>query len=142
MPKRIVQQAGAVVFRVSRGRLQILLVRARRTPDQWIFPKGHIEDGETAKQAAIRETQEEAGVDGDALARLRPRVEFDIGTIVVRVQYYLVRATRTVGESEGRDKKWVAPSTALRLATHDSARAVLRSALAEISRRQLRRAAP
>ena len=122
----MVEQAGAVVYRLSQGRrIQILLVRARRTPGQWIFPKGHIEEGETAKAAAIRETQEEAGVDGDAVARLSPRVEFEIGTLIVRVQYFLVRATGKVDDSENREKKWLAPAAARDLLTHDSAKAVL-----------------
>jgi 8-oxo-dGTP pyrophosphatase MutT (NUDIX family) len=138
----MVEQAGAVVYRLSQGRVQILLVRARRTPGQWIFPKGHIEEGETAKAAAIRETQEEAGVDGDAVARLSPCVEFEIGTLMVRVQYFLVRATGKMDDSENREKKWLAPAAALDLLTHDSAKAVLRAALAEITRRRLRPAMP
>ena len=142
MPTRIVRQAGAVVFRVRRSRLQILLVRARRTPGLWIFPKGHIEKGENAKTAALRETQEEAGVDGRAVARLTPRIEFNVGTMLVRVQYYLVRATGTVAESEDREKTWRAPAAALKLVTHDGARAVLRSAVAEINRWRRRRATP
>ena len=30
----------------------------------WLFPKGHIEDGETDEEAAIREIQEETGLTG------------------------------------------------------------------------------
>lgn len=133
MPVPTVHQAGAVVFRLRAGRPQILLVRARRTPGQWIFPKGHIEDGESPQNAAVRETQEEAGVDGEPLARLRPRVEFTVGRTHVRVRYFLLRATGRVASSEERKKRWVAPATAARLLSHDAARTVLRAAVARIA---------
>ena len=34
------------------------------------MPKGHIEPGETAEQAAVREVKEETGIDGSVLASL------------------------------------------------------------------------
>ncbi len=36
----------------------------------WSLPKGHIEDGETAEQAALREVHEETGIAGEILAEL------------------------------------------------------------------------
>lgn len=36
----------------------------------WSLPKGHIEDGETAEQAAVREVEEETGIAGEILAEL------------------------------------------------------------------------
>jgi len=53
--------AGGVIFRVTRaGDLEILLVADHF--DRWTIPKGHIEEGETAQETAIREIGEEAGV--------------------------------------------------------------------------------
>lgn len=49
--------AGGVVFD-SQG--QVLVLRHRR--GEWVFPKGHIDPGETPLQAALREVEEEAGV--------------------------------------------------------------------------------
>lgn len=43
---------------------EILLVQSRWTAGVWLFPKGSVERGETGKEAAIRETREEAGVTG------------------------------------------------------------------------------
>lgn len=36
----------------------------------WSLPKGHIEAGETAEQAALREVEEETGIAGEILAEL------------------------------------------------------------------------
>lgn len=42
----------------------------RRGRMLWSLPKGHIEQGETAEQTAIREVAEETGIRGDVLAAL------------------------------------------------------------------------
>jgi 8-oxo-dGTP pyrophosphatase MutT (NUDIX family) len=63
----MVFQAGAVVFKIVDGAPQIMLVRAKKTPEHWIFPKGHVEAGETAEIAAARELEEEAGIRGESL---------------------------------------------------------------------------
>jgi len=36
----------------------------------WSLPKGHLEDGETAEDAAVREVEEETGIRGRVLAPL------------------------------------------------------------------------
>ena len=132
MAKTLVEQAGAVVFRRAGDGLEILLVRAKKTPNQWIFPKGHIEAGESAQDAAVRETREEAGVIGRVVKPLTPPLEFESGGERVRVRYYLVKATGETRPSEVRDKKWCAPAAATRDLSHDDARDLLRRALPAI----------
>lgn len=55
--KKIVEGAGGVVFN---GKGQILVLGHRN--GTWVFPKGHIDPGETHIIAAIREVEEEGGV--------------------------------------------------------------------------------
>ena len=52
---------GAVVFRDINGEVKYLLIKNRRSA-HWGFPKGHIEQGETLEQTALREVLEETGL--------------------------------------------------------------------------------
>ncbi len=55
------RSCGAIVFRKGDDGLErVLLVQHK--PGHWSFPKGHVEAGETDRQAAIREVEEETGV--------------------------------------------------------------------------------
>jgi 8-oxo-dGTP pyrophosphatase MutT (NUDIX family) len=62
----------------------------------WSLPKGHIEVGETAEQAAVREVEEETGISGEILAELGT-IDFwfvaDGRRIHKTVRHYLLRAT-------------------------------------------------
>ncbi len=60
--------AGGVVLRRVGDELEVLLVRYHS--GDWAFPKGHIEAGETPRQTAVREVQEETGVQAHILAAL------------------------------------------------------------------------
>jgi 8-oxo-dGTP pyrophosphatase MutT (NUDIX family) len=129
VPQRV-PQAGSVVLRSEGGRLSVLLVRSKKDPTIWVFPKGHIEDGEDAPGTALRETWEEAGVQGEIIAPVGAPLEFDSGGEPVSVLYYLVRARREAPSPEGRDKQWLAVDDALNVLAFESARQKLREAIA------------
>ena len=61
----MIRQGGAIVVRRTGTEPEVLLVRAKKDPRYWIFPKGHQERGETLAQTAVRELREEAGVIGE-----------------------------------------------------------------------------
>jgi 8-oxo-dGTP pyrophosphatase MutT (NUDIX family) len=123
-----VEQAGGVVFRRDGAGISILLVRAKRDPSAWIFPKGHIEPGETARATAVRETMEEAGVHGQAIGGIGDPQEFEWAGRWYRVQYFLIRMTSESDETDGRAKAWFPFDEALDRVSFDSARALLHQA--------------
>jgi 8-oxo-dGTP pyrophosphatase MutT (NUDIX family) len=83
------RSAGGVVVRGA-----TLLLISTQEGKRWQLPKGHIEEGETPEQAAVREVKEETGIAGRVVARL-PEVEYwyvEKGKLRVhkRVDYFLL----------------------------------------------------
>jgi 8-oxo-dGTP pyrophosphatase MutT (NUDIX family) len=64
------RSAGGLVVRGP----EVLLI-ALKDGRRWQLPKGHIEGGETAEEAAVREVREETGVTGRPVERL-PRIDY------------------------------------------------------------------
>ena len=56
-------QFGALCYRITDGKIQVLLITSRRT-QRWILPKGWPENGMTPGESAANEAMEEAGVTG------------------------------------------------------------------------------
>lgn len=53
--------AGGIVYRKNGKGIEILLIQDAK--DRWTIPKGHIEEGEVAKDTAAREIKEETGLE-------------------------------------------------------------------------------
>ena len=125
-----VAQAGGIVFRPAGGGsvgVSVLLVSSKKEPGNWIFPKGHVEPGESASEAALRETEEEAGVDGDLLGPVGA-LEFDWRSQRYRVEYFLIRARSETDTTDGRTKVWLPFDEALARLTYEDSRRLLREA--------------
>jgi 8-oxo-dGTP diphosphatase len=61
MARAPVMAAGGIVLR--RGEAPLIAVVRQRKRNEWVLPKGKLDDGETPKQAAHREVLEETGHD-------------------------------------------------------------------------------
>jgi 8-oxo-dGTP pyrophosphatase MutT (NUDIX family) len=92
----------------------------------WSLPKGHIEAGESAEQAAVREVEEETGIQGIVLAELGT-IDYwfvaDGRRIHKTVHHFLMRATGgelSDADIEVTEVAWVAlPDIRARLAYPD-----------------------
>ena len=105
---------------------QVLLVTAKRNSKNWIFPKGHIEKGETPEQAALRETKEEAGIVGKLIGPAGV-LEYGFLGAKARVEYFLVQFKREAGPPEdGRQRTWCRLEEALERLNYKNTRKLLR----------------
>jgi len=100
--------AGGIVYRVNEKReIEILLIQDSK--DRWTIPKGHIEPGETAKQAAEREIKEETGLSKVTVLSWLGKINFRYrraqSLVLMSTQIYLVRAE---GDTNRHKKeKWM-----------------------------------
>ncbi len=116
-----VHQAGAVAVRRRHDVAEVLVVRAKKNPGDWIFPKGHLEPGEEAPAAAVRELREEGGVIGEA-ADLLGISSFIAAGRRVEVSYYLVWFTANGVADEERERQWLTFDAARTVLTYEDAR--------------------
>lgn len=111
---------------------------ATRGRSRWGLPKGAVSPGETSEQAALREVQEETGLDAEIIGLL-DTIEyfFRAGDTLIKksVDFYLMRyagGTMTPQLSEVDDAEWVALPEAIQRASFDSERKLLSLALEQI----------
>ncbi len=126
MTKSIIEQAGAIVFKPAKSGPLILIVKAKKDPSHWIFPKGHIDPGETAEEAGLRELGEEAGIAGK-IVQAAGTEEFTAADKTYRVAYFLVRYTAVIGPGEpGREPHFCTLDEALSLLSFPAARELVK----------------
>ena len=118
---RLSRQAAVIPFRIRHERLEIALVT---TPNgkRWVVPKGSLDKGERSRDAAIRETEEEAGLIGDLEPRPLGRYRFTRDNERYEVDVYLMRVTVVLDswlESGLRRRRWLRVDKAAALVRED-----------------------
>jgi diadenosine hexaphosphate hydrolase (ATP-forming) len=124
----VIEQAGGIVFRGHDRDVSILLVTSKKVAGTWIFPKGHVEPGETDAAAALRETREEAGVDGELLGPVGEPLDYKWRFKRYRVQYFLIRATSEFPANDGRTIRWLPFDEAVARLSDEGTRRLLEQA--------------
>ena len=126
--------AGCIPFRhTPQGEVELLMVlNDAEDEGHWEFPKGKLEEGESAKEAALRELEEETGLTGVLLDAEAIEIVFDC---VVRgheyhktVTYYYCRvpdnAEVRLEEDELKLYAWLCPEEIVERATYESMKSV------------------
>jgi diadenosine hexaphosphate hydrolase (ATP-forming) len=118
--------AGGIVFRRNdKKEIEILLIQDAK--DRWTIPKGHIEEGETAQETALREIGEEAGImEAEAicwLGKIHFRYRRVSTLVLMTTQIYLFKA---LGDTDNIQKedwmngiKWFPYHEALEVIEYD-----------------------
>jgi 8-oxo-dGTP pyrophosphatase MutT (NUDIX family) len=132
-PTRREFSAGFVLFRdTPAGPVYLLLDYGKH----WDYPKGHLEEGETAWQAAVRELREETGIrQVDRVTRFERDMHYYFyspkkGRVTKTVTYFLGR-TRTeevVVSEEHSGYAWLGYEDAMGRLTYENAQEMLRAA--------------
>ena len=127
--------AGGVVLRERDGKREVVLT-GRHSDGTWVFPKGTPDKGEEIEETAVREVQEETG--------LNVRIVRPIGTtdywfaapgerVHKFVHFFLMEPTGgdvSEHDHEYDEVRWVAEDEARRLLSFDTNRDILERALA------------
>jgi len=120
--------AGGVVFRMGGNTAEFLLVEATKDPDQWVLPKGHVEDGESHREAAVREVHEETGVWARIVGDLGDATwPADCGAVTTR--FFVMQAIgHGLRQERDRQHEWLEFQNAVAKASHIETRELLQAA--------------
>lgn len=132
--------AGGVVYREAGDGIEVCLIQPKGT-ERWQLPKGHVELGEEPACAALREAQEETGLNGN-LGSFIDAIDYTFenrsgrgknGPIHKEVQFYLVRASGgSLANADAREvarAQWVQAGEALQKLSFENERRILRAGL-------------
>lgn len=133
------KSCGAVVFRRVASGVQYLLIKNKRS-ENWGFPKGHIEQGETERQTATREVLEETGLHINILPEFSAKSEYSIqGRVEKFVTIFLATSEDTalkIQEEEIDDYAWADYVNALKILKFDNDRSIMRQANKFLKRKE------
>lgn len=88
--------AGGVIFRRNPKDSQIEILLIQDAKNRWTIPKGHIEEGETSKETALREIGEETGLTDikvlNWLGKINFRYRRQQSLVLMTTEIFLVHA--------------------------------------------------
>lgn len=131
--KRTADKAGVIAYRTKDGEeTEVLIVSARKFENQWVFPVGTVEKGESLDAAARRECREESGYRVE-IGRQLPTFTISSDGAGKRFTFFLARVVGEAGEREpDRQIRWL-PASAVADALPAVFQAVARQAVALIT---------
>lgn len=125
------KSCGAIIFYNN----QVLLIKQHQR--FWGFPKGHIEDGETEVETAIREVKEETNVDIVVEESLRFENHYITDTNIDKTVIFFVahpidNMNIVAQEAEIKDVKWIDAEKVEETLTFDNLKELWRTVYQEV----------
>lgn len=118
------KSCGCVVFNDEK---QVLVIKS--VLGHYELPKGHMEDGESEEETAIREVKEETNIDVEIISNLRYKIRYQPKPNISKdVVYFLAKPKTTYikrQEKEVLEVYFVSVEKALSLLTFSNTRQVL-----------------
>ncbi|MBQ1444636.1 MAG: NUDIX hydrolase [Renibacterium sp.] len=108
--------AGAICWRIQQKQLWVLLIHRPRYND-WSWPKGKHDEGETLPETAVREVDEEIGVQA-TLGIPLPHTDYQVSAGLKRVYYWACEVAEQKPLPDGKevdDVLWCTPDRAREL---------------------------
>ena len=121
--------------RTESGALEVLIIHRPRRQD-WTFPKGKVEAGETSQACALREVEEETGLRCRLEAELPATSHIDHKGRLKVVRYWAMSPVGgTAGPRNEVDAvRWVHLDVAARVLTYERDRGLLKALRASLVR--------
>lgn len=99
--------AGGVIFRRNPKNSQIEILLIQDAKNRWTIPKGHIEEGESAKETAMREIGEETGLTDikvmNWLGKINFRYRRQQSLVLMTTEIFLVHAFKNSDQIRPED---------------------------------------
>lgn len=127
------KSAGAIVYRMDKGRVEYLLLLY--SAGHWDYVKGHVETDETEEETIVREVEEETGIiDLKIIPNFKEIINYFYtknGKKVAKEVVFFVAETRTKDVKlsfEHKGFKWLEFEKAAKQITYKSSKDVLKKA--------------
>jgi 8-oxo-dGTP pyrophosphatase MutT (NUDIX family) len=145
MKQEVERSAGGVLIRGAQGDQppQVCLIQTptRGGNPSWRLPKGWIEPDETAEGAAVRETREETGCEGELVSMLseieywytrkgeRPGERVRVQKLVQFFLLHYLSGNTEDHDNEVEEVRWFSFADGLKIISYDAEKRVLQEAI-------------
>jgi len=126
--RKVLKQSGVIPYRVTNGKIEILLVTASDCKN-WVIPKGGICNGMSPPASAAKEAWEEAGVIGEVDGNKLGTYKYRKRGKIYQVQTFLLAVETILSdwpEANQRRREWLDPNKAIKRVKKASLKQILK----------------
>ncbi len=145
--KEVVREptAGGVIFRRAKDGKSVEILLIQDAKNRWTIPKGHIEEGEKARQTAEREIGEETGLQEMQVLNWLGKINFQyrrqVSLVLMTTEIYLVKALGDTDNLKPEDWmngiKWFPATEAVDIIAYEDISKLILLALKRIRQEKL-----